>query len=339
MQPQPLRLGRLHFWLIFVLSVSLGTVGAHAQSCEVSADMDDATRNPITAAGQRYFDMAAKGDVASMRQNTIGPLASDFSSVETSIKSHQEELTGAQSKVKSVFLLDASGSAPIPHAEFYCGVFGKNGQTPGSAAFFLDNLPAGKYAVVLIAATGPKGELMFSEVLEQAGPDWKLAGLYIKNAQTGGHDSDWFLSRAHDYKAKGQMHNAWLYEQEARGLITPVPFMSTMATDKLYEESQGLQPADMPAAGKTSDLVAGAATYKLTALFPEIVGSDLDLIVRYESANVSNSNLAYQDNVAVMKALVAKYPEFRDAFAGVVARAVDSSGRDYGTLLAMKEIK
>ena len=41
----------------------------------------------------------------------------------------------------------------------------------------------------------------------------------------------------------------------------------------------------------------------------------------------------------MIKALVAKYPEYRAAFAGVVARAVEPSGRDYGTLLAMKEIK
>jgi hypothetical protein len=61
--------------------------------------------------------------------------------------------------------------------------------------------------------------------------------------------------------------------------------------------------------------------------------------VRYQSANVANTNQAYQDNIAVMKAVVQKWPEVRDAFAGVVARAVDPTGRDYGTLLAMKDIK
>jgi hypothetical protein len=40
-----------------------------------------------------------------------------------------------------------------------------------------------------------------------------------------------------------------------------------------------------------------------------------------------------------MKALLAKYPELRDAFAAVVARAVDPNGRDYGTMLGVKEIK
>ena len=126
---------------------------------------------------------------------------------------------------------------------------------------------------------------------------------------------------------------------EARGLISPLPFMSTLATDKLYDESQSAQPADVPSNGKTVDLAAGSVTYKLTAIFPEVVGSELDLIVKFQTPSISDTNLAYQNNIAVIKALVAKYPEVRDVFAGVVARAVDPGGRDYGTLLAMKDVK
>jgi len=58
-----------------------------------------------------------------------------------------------------------------------------------------------------------------------------------------------------------------------------------------------------------------------------------------DAADVSDTGKTFQDNTAVMKALVAKYPEFRDAFAGIVARAVEPSGRDYGSMLAMKDIK
>jgi len=227
----------------------------------------------------------------------------------------------------------------VPHAEFYCGVFGKSGQTANSAVFYLDNLPAGKYGVVLMDATSTKGRSMVSLILQQDGTDWKLGGLYIKAAQVAGHDSDWFLARAREYKAKGQAHNAFFFYSEARSLISPLNFMSTLATDKLYDESQSAQPPDLPANGKTVDLAAGTATYKITAVFPEIVGSDLDLIVKYQAADVSDTNAAYASNIAVIKALVAKYPEVRDAFAAVVARAVDPSGRDYGTLLAMKDIK
>jgi len=311
----------------------------HAQNCQMSGDLDDATRSAITAAGQRYFDLAAKGDAAALRQSAIPSLASDFSGIETTVKDHQQDLAGAQPTAKALFLLAAEGTVAIPHAEFYCGVFGKNGQTSGSAVFYFDNLPPGKYAVIILDATSPQARTNLSVVAQQTGADWKLAGLYFKPVLVAGHDSEWFAARAREYKTKGQLHNAWLFYLEARSLISPLPFMSTQATDKLYDEFQSLEPADFPVEGKTADLIAGSTTYKLTTLFPTAVGSDLDLVVKYQTADASNTGQANQSNVAVIKALVAKFPELRDVFAAVVARAVDPSGRDFGTLLAMKDVK
>lgn len=324
-------------WAILAL-IAL-TLSARAQNCQTSGELDDATRSAITGAAQRFFDLAAKGDAPTLRQNAVASLASDFSAIEATVKDHQQDLATAHASVKSAFLLEAEGTAPLPHAEFYCGVFGKNGQTAGSAVFSFDNLPPGKYAVVILDAASPQTRTNFSVILQQSGADWKLAGLHLKPAQVAGHDSDWFAARAREYKTKGQLHNAWFFYLQARSLVSPVPFMSTQATDKLFDEFQSLQPADLPANGKTADLVAATTTYKLTELFPAAVANDLDLIVKYQAADISNSNQTYQNNVAVIKAEVAKYPELKDAFAGVVARAVDPSGHDFGTLLAMKDIK
>jgi hypothetical protein len=318
------------------IALAFAPLSARAQSCQTASDLDDATRTALTTAGQRYFGMASKGDVASMRQNAIPSLASDFSGIEAIVKDHQKDLAGSQASVKGIFLLD--GTTPSPHAEFYCGVFGKSGQTANSAVFYLDNLPAGKYGVVLLDANAPTGRTMFSLILQQEGADWKLAGLYLEPAQVAGHDSEWFLARAREYKTKGQMHNAWFFYTQARKLISPLSFMGTLATDKLADEAQSVQPADLPV-GKTVDLAAGTTTYKLISIFPQVVGNDVDLIVKYQSPNISNTNQTYAGNVAVIKALTTKYPEVRDAFAAVVARAVDPTGRDYGTLLAMKDIK
>jgi hypothetical protein len=338
MKPLPCRL-RLPAFCIAAAALACSTVTARAQSCQTASDLDDATRAAITIVAQRYFDATARGDAAALRQSATASLMADFSTIEATVKARQQDLAGARTTVKSLFQLEAEGAAPIPHAEFYCGVFGKSGQTSGSAVFYLDNLPPGKYAVVILDAASSQVRTSFSVVLEQVGPDWKLGGLYIKPSQAAGHDSDWFVARAREYKTKGQLYIAWLFYLEARSLVSPLSFMSTLATDKLYDEAQGVQPADIPAGGKTTDLAAGPATYKLTALFPEAVGNDVDLVVKYQTADASNSNQCYQSNVAVIKALVAKYPELRDAFTAVVARAVDPGGRDYGTLLAMKDIK
>jgi hypothetical protein len=68
------------------------------------------------------------------------------------------------------------------------------------------------------------------------------------------------------------------------------------------------------------------------------VGEDLDLVVKYESPSVLNTQQAYQDNMALIKALLAKFPELRDGFSAIIARATEPSGKDYGTLLAVKDV-
>ncbi|HYM78195.1 MAG TPA: hypothetical protein VE377_19630 [Candidatus Dormibacteraeota bacterium] len=327
------------YWFVASLLAFLPR-GVSAQSCQTSSDMETPIRAAIITAAQRYFEMAAKGDVASMRQGAIPTLAADFGGIEATIKKHGQSLAASQATVKASFLLDSADATPNQRTEFYCGVFGKNGQTANSAAFYFDNLPSGRYAVVLLDATSPQGRTMFSEVLQQVGTDWKLGGLYVKSAQFAGHDGDWFLARARDYKAKRQVQNAWLYFEQSMDLASRgMHFMSTQTTESLYGELDSVQPSDLPTNGKTVDLVAGANTYKLSAVYPWMIGNDLDLLVQHRVADASNSNQMYQENAALVKALIAKYPEFREAFAGVEAVAVDSSGRDYGTLLAMKDIK
>lgn len=330
---------RLSGALMLLMALAFPVVDAVAENCVTATDMDAATRGALTSTGLRYFDMIARGDAASLRQNAIPGLANDFSGIEGTIKANQAALAGAKASARPPFLLELEGTAAVARAEFFCGVFGASGQTKDSAAFSINGLSPGKYGVVILDAPSAKGAYTVSLIVQQIGSEWKLGGLYIKSAQSAGHDSDWFSTKAHEYQSKGQMHNAWLYYLVVRSLISPLPFMSTAATDKLYDDSQKLQPADFPADGKTADLPGGGATYKVTALFPEVVGNDLDLIVRYQLPDVSNTNTTYQSNVAVMKALVTKYPELRDAFAAVVARAVDPSGHDYGTMLAMKDIK
>lgn len=317
----------------------LVTVSAAAENCLTSSDMDDSTRNALVAAAQHDFDLVAKGDSATLRQETIASVAADFNGIAMSVKDNQTALAGLKATARPPFVLEAEGTSPSPHSEFFCGVFGKTGQTADSAVFYLDNLAPGKYGVVILDAGTASGARTVAFIFLQQGTDWKLAGLYIRSADSAGHDKDWFISRAREFAGKGQTHDAWLYYLEARNLISPLPFMSTAATDQLYDESQKVQAADFPADGKTADLTAGTATYKLTALFPDAVGNDLDLVVKYQASDIANTTQTYQSNVAVMKALLARYPELRDAFAAVIARAVDPSGHDYGTLLAMKDIK
>jgi len=316
------------------LFISLATA-ANAQTCLTAEEMDAAIKSALTGAAQRYYGWVGQGDVASLRQNAIPGLAANFGGIEAAVTENKANLAGTMPSPRPPYLLKLDGSAPIERAEFLCGVFGANGQTPTSAVFAIPNLPPGNYAVAVLDASTAKGPYTVSFVLQQQGTTWKFAGFYVKAAQAAGHDGQWFVTKAREFKTKGQMRNAWLYAAVARDMLVPVPFMSTMVTDKLYDEFQSVKPADLP----PSDISAAGKTFKVNSLYLLPVNNELDLILKYASADVSNGTQTFQDNQAVMKALVAKYPEFRGAFDSVVVRAVEPSGRDFGSLLPMKDIK
>lgn len=336
-KPTPRNRRRCRQWpWLLLLGVS---VYAHAQTCESAADMGASARTALEGTAKRYFEMSVKGDAAALKQNSITSLAASFADIEAAVKENQAASAGATATVRPPFLLIAEGSQPLARAEFLCGVFGKSGQTKDSAVFVLNNLPPGKYGVTILDVNGGQNPRTLTLVLQQAGTDWKLAGFYAKASQAAGYDAAWFMQRARAFKTKGQNHNAWLYYREAISLFAPVDFMSTLATDKLYDETRATQPSDVPANGNAVDMSVGGKIYHLTEIFPLAVGDDLDVVVKYQAADVSNTAHTFQENMAVIKALVAKFPELREAFAGVVARAVEPSGRDYGSLMATKDIK
>lgn len=300
--------------------------------------MDAATRTALQTTAMRYFDMVAHGDTASLQQNSIPAVANNFAGIASTIKDNQAEFSTAHATARPPFLLKAEGTAPIERAEFLCGVF-NGAEAAKSAEFVIPNLPPGSYGIVMLDVPTLNSAYTLSFVLQQQGNDWKIGGFFLRPAKAAGHDSNWFLEQARAYKAKGQTHVAWLYFFEGRDLAMPVPFLYTQATDKLYDEEQSVRPSDFPIDGSVVDLTGNGKTYKLTAVFPVPEGQKLLLIVKYQAADVSNSGDTFQENMNVMKAMLAKFPELRDAFDTLVVRAVEASGRDYGSLMAMKDIK
>ena len=311
-------------------------VPALAQSCKEAGEMDPATRAAIEGTARNFQQMSARGDIAGLRAASIPSVADSFAGIEQAVRDNQQGLNGPAT-IRKTYLLEQPTSAPGGRAEFFCGVFGANGNTATSAGFVLPNLPPGRYALAIMDISGAKPYAL-SVVLQEMSGTWKLAGYYAKPAQIAGHDADWYAQKAREFKQKGQLRNAWFYFWQARDMAAPVPFMSTLKLDKLYEEAEQVRPSDMPIdAPVNADL--GGRSFKLIAAFPVVVSDQLDLVVKYQSQDISNTAQTFQDNTGLMRALVNKYPELREGFNAIVVRAVAPNGEDYGTLLAMKDIK
>jgi len=324
------------FVVLLLLLLGMARPWAVGQTCASAAEMDAPTRSGLERTARQFFDYASEGDVFDLKQSAIPSLASSFGNIEGLVIDQKSAFAGGQATVRASYLLELSGTAPLARAEFMCGVWA----TPGWATFAINNLPPGRYGLVIQDVSTSKGKYALTVVLKQEGAAWKLAGYYSKPEEIGGHDGQWFQTKAREYKAKGAAYNAWLYYLTAWDVTAPVDFMGTRALDRLSEEMQSARPGDLPSADHPLTLAAGGGrSYQVIYMSALPVGSDLDLLVKYRVADVSDTQRAFDDNMAVIRAIVGRYPQFREAFAGVVARATEPSGRDYGTLLAMKDVK
>ena len=320
------------------LAVLLATAfapSARAQVCFNGPELDAPTKSAIEGAARKYLDMSVHGDVAGLKASAIPAIAGDFSSIEQAVVTNKEFLAGGEATITGTYLLDASqAKATLPRADFYCGIYNSSDRI----GFFIPNLPPGRYAMVFQKVSG-KDPISLTLILQEMAGGWKLAGYYPRLDAIGGHDGQWYLAKAREFKAKGQAHNAWFYYLTTWDLMAPVNFMSTPQLDKVADEMQAARPADLPANGTTMSLSANGQVFKVTEVTPVPIDNNLYVRIVYVTADAAKPQLASQDNLAVIRALVAKYPELRDAFHAVVARAVDDSGHDYGTVLPMKDVK
>jgi hypothetical protein len=323
---------------IVVLAFALD---AHAESCQTSTEMDAPVKAALKAAGQQYFGFVAANNVQGITSNAIPEIAGNAAAVADLLKQNAADLAGATATPRNVFVLDASDATTgtVPNAQFFCGVFNPN--SDNKIGFTLQNLPAGKYGLVIMDVNGSRIPFFYSFLLKQDPTGWKVAALFPRPRQIAGHDAQWYWQQARDYKAKGQNHNAWFHYLVARELVSPLPFIGTTKLDNFNDEVQAAAPPDLPEKNPLTVTAPSGKTYTVTNLFvvPDDKNNSLDLVMKYQNPDISDNAKAFSDNREAMQALLAKYPELRVPFTNLVARAVAPDGQDFGSMLPMDQLK
>src|SRR5205085_1921219 len=119
-------------------------------------------RSAIESTARQFYGYTAAGDVASLRNSAIPSLSGNFGGIERTVMGNKDAFAGAQPNIYSTYLLDATGGpATIDSAMFVCGVY----NSPDRIQFSIPNLPAARYAFVIVDANGQKGPYWLSLIL------------------------------------------------------------------------------------------------------------------------------------------------------------------------------
>jgi hypothetical protein len=317
------------------LLIAIAAVPAWSQNCQTRDEIAPEVRSGIEAAAQKAFDEASRGDANALRADSIPSLQSNFASIAGAVNDNKAALAGATPQLRTSFLLD-TGPTPSADGQFYCGVFGARGLGANGAEFDIPNLPVGKYGIAIQDILGSKGPYVLTTIFQDMS-GWKIAGFRVHSVSAIGHDGFWYLQRAREYKTRGQTHNAWFYYLTSWELIAPVPFMNTVVLSKLTQESNSVQPKDVPVGGNPVAFSANGKTYNITEISPLYTGNTFDLNIKYSVPSTADFNGTQADARGLATAMVAQYPELKDAFTNVWAHAVDPNGAEAVGLINLKQ--
>jgi hypothetical protein len=321
-----------------VAACLLSATQLHAVSCTTQAEMKEPMRTAIASAARQIATKMQASDVSGVRSQTIAGVASNFDRIASTIQGIAPGIKGAALNVTSVYELQAADAQPGDDTvQFFCGE-AANG---AHVIFNIPHLPAGHFAFAIVEATGVKNPERLAILLESSSPqdsgNWQLAGLFPRPLLADGHDGVWYWEKARGYNKAGQPWNAFFYYQTAIYLLLPADFVDSNNFDKLIQEQNAATPPGLPGAQPMSLNVAGSLV-NVTNIHTDSTFGGYDLVVQYQTEDVSDPVKARAKTVALMKALLNMHPEWKDGFHGLWVFANAPNQQPFSLELSMPQI-
>ncbi len=316
------------------------TLAARADvSCTTESQMTAAQREALAGAARSMALEVQHDDAQTLRQQTIPPVAQDFSGIAASVQSLQPLIAKATLTVDDLYLLDASQPPHTAQTRFTCGL----SDSLMTVNFSFQNLPPAQYALAILHFTGVAQPQQITFVLQQSAPaHWMLAGFFARPMTMAGHDGLWYWTQARDYAQRKMDWDAWLYDQAAQYLLTPVDFLDSPNLEKLRHEAADIRPGGLP--GEYPMLLhVGGEVFSITELRPTDALGPLDLSVHYrpdaaQSAALNDPVAARQQVLQAAQALLAAHPELQTAFQGFWMHADQGGASIFALELPMTQV-
>ena len=276
------RLGWLMASLLLAASLPVA-----AQTCKEAQEIDPATRSAIESTARSVLAMSAAGDVNGLRVASIPSLAASFGGVEQAVSDNKAGLSGAAT-IRKTYLLELPGNAAVERAEFFCGIFGANGNTGNSAGFVLPNLAPGNYAVVIVDVNGAKGPTCcprYSSNLAEAG-SWPDT---TPNRRSGRPRCGLVCAEGYGVQAERAASRRLVLFSGGQGSGGSCSVHEYSQVGQALRTGRAVEASDMPV-DKQITITLGARTVKLLTAFPIVDDNQLALVVKYQAADVSNTD-------------------------------------------------
>ena len=318
---------------------------ARAEVCTTQSQMKDADRDSLAATARTLTAEVIANNITGLRAATADDLTKDFGAVTFLVASTAPRLAGGSAVIDQLYLLDASTIKPSANgadaeAQFFCAL----NRSVAEADFVIPGLKPGTYGFAVVHVDHGATPWRIAYLLQRDGGTWKMAGIYPAAAAAAGHDGLWYWKDARQRAAEKQKWNAWLEFGEADSLLRPASFVDSTHLEKLHTEQASAAPAvvsdgvspEVPLVVKAAD----GTEFHITAIrLDDSAGGDRpDVVLHLRVDPLADVAAARKRNADAMRAVLAAYPELRQAFHGVAVVAEASGATPFTTEAPMADI-
>ncbi|MGC2636784.1 MAG: hypothetical protein WA294_06375 [Acidobacteriaceae bacterium] len=329
--------GRL---LGFVLGATLLIPGAFGEPCTTQGQMTESQRSDFSRVARMLVSDVQNGDLQGLRNDTLPAVAADFSGIANSANALKPLIQQAGLTVDALFSFEAAAaSAGSQGVQFFCTPSGSS----MTVVLNFSGLPAGKYVLAIVHATGVPKPQQISLILAQ-GTDgqWKLAGIFSKPMMLAGQNGVWYWSRARQFAQRREDWAAYFYYQIATFLVEPDDFVSSPNVDKLRREASQIHPQNLPG-DQPVTIYANGMPFQVTHVDTSADLGPLDFVIHYnpnptQAAELRNPVQARQQVLALMTGMLTTHPGLREAFHGLWVYADAGQATAFALELPMNQI-
>jgi hypothetical protein len=306
------------------------SLGASVTRCETDQEIDEADRKAIEATAREFaLDM-----ITSKFEDAYALMSSAAKQAVTldNLKSTEEALAsfGLTSDhldvVHTYFVtvLGSVGSKKNGYTTCTAEAGGSGKEPQGSVGMHV--FPAERQGVALLRAQTVDNAVTFTISLINENSKWSVVYMHAGDSEISGLTSEALLAAAEKEAGDGHSLNAHVLYATAAQLAYRGPnFQLGVASqiDKAFKAAD--VPKEIEGDGPW-EWTFGGGSFQVTNLGMIGIGGKIYLTIRQVIADWSEDSAADARNREMIAAFVEHFPEYRGAFAGIVAEAVDEGG-------------
>ncbi len=304
------------------------------------------TQSPslFSCAEDTHIDVAKKKAIDSVAMNFVGTMRGPNPSAafDSLSKEGQAKVTRGQLSGQAATIIQqlAPGNVTLQHTYF----IELKGDSPGRVVCAASlSKPEGweslavtsapQQAHVVLSADTRNNKLAFTVWLVREQNDWKVQSFSTNVSSLADMDSMQLWESARTQQSRGHYFNAaLLYVAAAQTADRGPNFQMGIAQSIAEDMSKLTVPPEIQ--GQPPFLwKSGETTYKVLNVGPIAVGGEIYVILAHEVSPWQSDDQVDGWNKKLLEYVKQRFPEYSDAFAGLVARALErGSNWGYGTV-------